>query len=184
MIFQQKIRQPLIDSSRTSERVSITQKLIPTPRRPIVLSHFCFSALDQLCHNGFSQANKTRSHRPSHAHHAATTPLPVRRKAATVAKTAFRIQQFSPILPPIHEQLLRSIHSISVVPNLPGASPIPHTLQSSRHVFGTQRNHDHERVHIPYRAPTTTVERPVKDAAGTRGLRFLQPHHFPPFENV
>lgn len=184
MIFQQKIRQPLIDSSERVSIASIHPELhFPPIRRPIVPLHFCFSAPDQLCHNGVSQANQTRSHRPSHAHHA-ITPLSVRRKAATVAKTASRIQQSSPILPPIYSQLLRPIYPTQPVPNLPGASPIPHTLQSHRHVFCTQRNHDHERIHIPYRTPAITTEGSVKDAAGTRRLRFFQSHHLPALENV
>jgi len=185
VIFQQKIRQPLIDSSERVSIASIHPELhFPPTRRPIVPLHFCFSTPDQLCHNGVFHANKTRSHRPSHAHHAATTPLSVRRKAATVAKTASRIQHSSPILPPIHDQLLRSIHPIPIVPSLPEAPPIPHTLQSRRHVLCTQRNHDHERIHIPHRTLAITTEGPFKDATGTRGLRFLQPHHLPASENV
>lgn len=44
MIFQQKIRQPLIDSSERVSIASIHPELhFPPTRRPIVPLHFCFS---------------------------------------------------------------------------------------------------------------------------------------------
>lgn len=151
LIFQQKIR----TASNPSSRVSIASihpevQSFPTADTTNLCPYFLLFNLRPLPipYNGVFQANHSCPIQQSLAHHA-ITPLSARRKAATVAKTAFWIplqlsQQDLPTRPTASNSISGTARQFPIAPSLPKAPPIPHSLQSRRHVGRAYRNLEHE----------------------------------------